>query len=126
MKHYQATHISVRDGEIAIMVLPVQMWFSTFSGRYRKLLLLLLIARAKQIEAEAKLLRAWFHFEANKVFENIPYIKTQTELGTVLPEMVPNTDPGWTGIEEDLQYAIDNLPTTKINDEAGRANQICC
>ncbi len=36
--------------------------------------------RAKQIEAEAKFLRAWFHFEANKVFENIPYIKTVTEL----------------------------------------------
>jgi len=77
--------------------------------------------RARQIEAEAKLLRAWFHFEANKVFENIPYIKTKTELGeNMAPEMVPNTDPGWTGIEEDLQYAIDNLPVTKINNEAGR------
>jgi starch-binding outer membrane protein, SusD/RagB family len=79
--------------------------------------------RAKQIEAEAKLLRAWFHFEANKVFENIPYIKTQTELGTVLPETIPNSDPGWAGIEEDLQFAIDNLPTTKINGEAGRATK---
>jgi hypothetical protein len=79
--------------------------------------------RAKQIEAEAKMLRAWFHFEANKVFENIPYIKTQTELGTVLPETIKNTDPGWTGIEEDLQYAIDNLPTTKINNEPGRATK---
>jgi hypothetical protein len=79
--------------------------------------------RAKQIEAEAKLLRAWFHFEANKVFENIPYIKTQTELGAVLPEMVPNTDPGWTGIEEDLQYAIENLPVTKIKNEVGRVDK---
>lgn len=79
--------------------------------------------RAKQIEAEAKLLRAWFHFEANKIFENIPYIKTVTELGTTLPEQVKNTDPGWTGIEEDLQYAIDNLPTTKIKNEPGRATK---
>jgi starch-binding outer membrane protein, SusD/RagB family len=79
--------------------------------------------RAKQIEAEAKLLRAWFHFEANKVFENIPYIKTVTELGTVLPESIPNSDPGWAGIEEDLQFAIDNLPATKINGEAGRATK---
>lgn len=76
--------------------------------------------RAKQVEAEAKFLRAWFHFEANKVFENIPYIKTPTELGTTLPEQVKNTDPGWTGIEEDLQFAIDNLPATKIKNQVGR------
>ena len=79
--------------------------------------------RAKQIEAEAKLLRAWFHFEANKVFENIPYIKTVTELGTTKPEAVVNTDPGWTGIEEDLQFAIDNLPTAKFPNEPGRATK---
>ena len=79
--------------------------------------------RATQIEAEAKMLRAWFHFEANKIFENIPYIKTVTELGTTAPEQVKNTDPGWTGIEEDLQYAIDNLPTTKFPNEPGRATK---
>ena len=49
--------------------------------------------RAKQIEGEAKFLRAWFHFEANKIFENIPYIKTQTELGETKPEEVVNEDP---------------------------------
>jgi starch-binding outer membrane protein, SusD/RagB family len=80
-------------------------------------------ARAAQIEAEAKFLRAWFHFQANKIFEKIPYIKTTTELGTIAPEAVPNTDSGWDGIEADLQYAIDNLPTTKFNNEAGRATK---
>jgi hypothetical protein len=79
--------------------------------------------RAKQIEGEAKLLRAWFHFEANKIFENIPYIKTVTELGTTAPEQVKNTDPGWAGIEEDMQFAIDNLPTTKIKNQPGRATK---
>jgi hypothetical protein len=69
-------------------------------------------ARAKQVEAEAKFLRAWFHFQANKIFEKIPYIKTQTELGETLPQDVPNTDSGWDGIEADLQFAIDNLPET--------------
>jgi hypothetical protein len=76
--------------------------------------------RAKQVEGELKALRAWFHFQANKIFEKIPYIKTPTELGATLPEKVVNTDPGWDGIEADLQFAIDNLPTTKINNEAGR------
>lgn len=80
-------------------------------------------ARAKVIEAECKFLRAWFHFQANKIFENIPYVKTATESGTTPPENTPNTDPGWTQIEEDLQFAIDNLPTDKINKEAGRATK---
>ncbi len=76
--------------------------------------------RASQIEAEAKFLRAWFHFQANKVFEKIPYIKTKAELAPVLPENVPNSDPGWNQIEEDLQFAIDNLPATHPLGEIGR------
>jgi hypothetical protein len=76
-----------------------------------------------QIEAEAKFLRAWFHFQANKVFEKIPYIKTKAELATVLPENVPNSDPGWNQIEEDLQFAIENLPVTRPLGEVGRAHK---
>ena len=83
----------------------------------------LLDARAKQVEAEAKFLRAWFHFQANKIFEKIPYVKTQAELGETKPEEVPNDSPGWDQMEEDLQFAIDNLPTTKYNGEKGRATK---
>jgi starch-binding outer membrane protein, SusD/RagB family len=79
--------------------------------------------RAKQVEAEAKFLRAWFHLQANKIFEKIPYVKTQTELGETKPEEVPNDSPGWDQMEEDLQFAIDNLPTTKYNGEKGRATK---
>jgi hypothetical protein len=78
--------------------------------------------RAVQVEAEAKFLRAWFHFQANKVFEKIPYIKTVAELAPLLPEEVPNSDPGWDGIEEDLQFAIDNLPAN-FPGEPGRADK---
>jgi hypothetical protein len=80
-------------------------------------------ARAKEVEGEAKFLRAWFHMQANKIFEKIPYIKTQTELGDIKPEEVENTDAGWDGIEADLQFAIENLPVTKYNNEAGRATK---
>jgi len=79
--------------------------------------------RAIQIEGELKFLRAWFHFQANKIFEKIPYVKTETELETIKPEEVANIDPGWDGIEADLQFAIDNLPTTKYNNQAGRATK---
>jgi len=78
--------------------------------------------RAIQIRAEAKFLRAWFHFQANKVFEHIPYIKTARELAPVLPEEVSNPDPGWDDIEEDLQFAIDNLPAN-FPGEPGRADK---
>jgi hypothetical protein len=80
-------------------------------------------ARATTMEGELKFLRAWYHFKATLVFENIPYIKTPTELGDVLPVEVPNSDPGWDGIEADLQYAIDNLPGDHINGEPGRATK---
>ena len=80
-------------------------------------------SRAKEIEAEAKFLRAWFHFEASKVFEKIPYIKTKTELGETLPENIPNSGPVWDEIEADLQYAIDNLPEEHPLGEVGRANK---
>jgi hypothetical protein len=79
-------------------------------------------ARASQIEAEAKFLRAWFHFQANKVFEKIPYIRTEKEMGAA-PETITNASAGWDEIEADLQYAIDNLPTTKYNNEAGRVTK---
>lgn len=78
--------------------------------------------RAVQVEAEAKFLRAWFHFQANKIFEHIPYIKTARELAPLGPEEVPNPDPGWDQIEEDLQFAIDNLPGN-FPGEPGRADR---
>jgi hypothetical protein len=80
-------------------------------------------ARATEAEAEIKFLRAWFHFKLNNVFEKIPYIKTQEELGDIKPEEVPNPDPGWTDLEADLQFAIDNLPTSHPLGEVGRANK---
>ncbi len=80
-------------------------------------------ARAKEIEGEAKALRAWFHFQANKIFKNIPYIKTQEELGDIKPEEVPNTSPCWDEIEADLQWAIDNLPTTRPKGQKGRIHK---
>ena len=78
--------------------------------------------RAVRIEAEAKFLRAWFHFQANKVFEHIPYIKTLKELAPLLPTEIPNPDPGWEEIEADLQFAIDNLPEN-FPGEPGRADK---
>jgi len=79
--------------------------------------------RAKQIEGESKFLRAWFHFQLNKVFENIPYIKTADELAPGLPENVSNHDPAWDEIEADLRFAIEALPDYHPLGQVGRANR---
>ena len=79
-------------------------------------------ARASQIEAEAKFLRAWFHFAANKVFKNIPYVRTRAEQNDKWADEIPNTDQGWSGIEEDLTFAIANLPES-FPGEPGRATK---
>ncbi len=69
---------------------------------------------ATEFEAEAKFLRAWFHFELKRVFDNIPYITD-----TVADEtLVSNTIDAWPYIENDLQFAVDNLPETQ--EEVGR------
>jgi starch-binding outer membrane protein, SusD/RagB family len=79
-------------------------------------------SRAKEMEGEAKFLRAWYHFKLTKVFRNIPYIKTEEEMG-MSPVEVPNTSEGWDEIEADLQVAIDNLPTSPPKGEIGRTNK---
>lgn len=76
--------------------------------------------RAKEIEAEAKFLRAWFHFKANRIFWQIPYIKSSRELGDIKPDEIPNDSPAWDEIEADLQHAIDNLPEDHPMGEPGR------
>ena len=79
--------------------------------------------RAAEIEGEAKFLKAWYHFKATRIWENIPYVKTEQELDGTLPEEVPNDSPGWDDIEADLQFAIDNLPAEPPKGDVGRADQ---
>ncbi len=79
-------------------------------------------ADAKQIEAEAKFIRGFMHFEGKKSFNNIPYIDE-----TVVDFKVPNTDAAgayvniWPQIEADFKFAYDNLD--EVRPQVGRANK---
>jgi hypothetical protein len=79
-------------------------------------------ADKKRLEAEARFIRAFQHFEGKKVFGNIPFIDEQ-----VTDYKVPNTDAGgnylniWPRIEADLQFAYDNLDEITLN--LGRVNK---
>ena len=76
-------------------------------------------AERTQITAEAIFLRAVYHFEAAKLWRNIPYLDETISFANG-NYSVPNTEPVWPKIEADFQFAIANLTTTKS--EAARAN----
>jgi hypothetical protein len=80
-------------------------------------------ARKKQIEGEARFLRGFFHFEAKKMWNKIPYIDDKTyNSGDPNSTKVPNTDDAWPKIEADFQAAINLLPDD-FPGEPGRADK---
>jgi len=69
------------------------------------------------IEAQARFLRGFYHFELKKVFKNIPYADENLTL-----DNTDNTVDAWPKIEADLQFAVTNLPDSWSAGEPGRAN----
>jgi len=73
-----------------------------------------------RINGEARFLRGHYYFELKKMYNHVPWIDETTE-----EFKKPNTGPDavdiWAKIEEDFQYAYDNLP--EVQSEVGRANK---
>lgn len=78
-------------------------------------------ARATQIEGEARVLRAHYYFYLWRVFKNLVFVDENTTLDEA--KVKPNKDDVLPKIIEDLKFGIENLPLTKINEEAGRMDQ---
>ena len=78
--------------------------------------------RAKEVEAEAKVLRAHYYFYLWRVFKKIPYIdETMT---TAQAKAVTNdTTTAITKIITDLQFAVANLTYSKPLGDIGRADK---
>jgi hypothetical protein len=74
-------------------------------------------AERAQIIAQVRFLRGFYHFEAKKMWNNIPFVD-ETIDGT--NAKVPNTTD-WTKIMEDLDFARKNLATTQ--DQVGKVNK---
>ncbi|MCG8308795.1 MAG: RagB/SusD family nutrient uptake outer membrane protein [Cytophagales bacterium] len=70
------------------------------------------------LEGQAKFLRAFFHFRLQRMHYQIPYITEDI----TNPELVENDHPVWDEIEDDLQFAIENLPES-FSGEPGRATK---
>jgi hypothetical protein len=69
--------------------------------------------------AEARFLRGLYHFEAIKMWKNIPYVDESITYANNNYN-VPNTTSAWPMIEADFQYAVTNLPATQTS--IGRVN----
>jgi tetratricopeptide (TPR) repeat protein len=63
--------------------------------------------------AEAKFLRAWYHFDLWKVFKNIPYVDE-----TLTDVRIGNSTDALPKIQADLKAAVDGLPVVQA--ETGR------
>ena len=72
---------------------------------------------ARQIEAEARWLRAWYHFQLRIKFEKVPYITEDVD-----PLTVSNDREVWDDIEADIKWGIDaNMDEAPV--EVGRASR---
>jgi starch-binding outer membrane protein, SusD/RagB family len=62
----------------------------------------------KQILAEARFLRGFYHFEAKKMWNKIPFVDETINYGDGNYK-VPNSEDEWPKIMEDLEFAKSNL-----------------
>ncbi|MDB5020492.1 MAG: hypothetical protein JWQ28_1619 [Pedobacter sp.] len=76
-------------------------------------------ARALEIQAEARLLRAHYNFFLARVFKNVPLI---TEATT--EPAVDNSGDIYPAIVSDLQFAVENLAVVNSQAQVGRVNKI--
>lgn len=74
-------------------------------------------AEKAQAIGEARFLRAWYHFEAKKMWNMVPYVDEKVTDFINLP----NSKDIWPDIEADAQFAIDNISNTKA--QVGRASK---
>jgi hypothetical protein len=76
-------------------------------------------ARATEIQAEARLLRAHYNFFLVRVFKNVPLITEETT-----EPAVDNTGDIYPAIVSDLTFAVANLGVANSKGQVGRVNKI--
>ncbi|MEO8764258.1 MAG: RagB/SusD family nutrient uptake outer membrane protein, partial [Ginsengibacter sp.] len=96
-------------------------WRSDYDGVSRSNTVILVARAAKDMSddektiatAEARFLRGHFHFDAKKLWNNIPFID-ETVAAVPNPDFkLPNTEDVWPKIEADFRFAYEHLPVTQ-------------
>lgn len=100
-------------------------WKALFEGISRANNALRLVDEAEvsesertRIEAEARFLRGHFYFDLKRNFGNVPWVSDTTE-NFNQPNTGENAPDVWAKIEQDFQFAKENLPNTPS--DVGRA-----
>ena len=79
-------------------------------------------AEKAQVVAEARFLRAHFHFEAKKMWGKVPYIDDKIyKASDPNSTKIPNTEDIWPKIEADFEFAANTLPA--VQSQKGRASK---
>jgi starch-binding outer membrane protein, SusD/RagB family len=107
---------------------PQQKWTAVYDGVQRANDVLRTLALAKdvaaadqaELSAEARFLRGYFHFEAKKIWKNVPYVNETINFASHNLNVPNNTDI-WPQIDADFKFAIDNLSVNQK--DKGRANK---
>jgi len=74
----------------------------------------------KRIEAEARFLRAYHHFEARRVFKTVPFVDEKASSTSDFKALKNDVDI-YPQIETELKFAFDNLPERQA--QVGRINK---
>ncbi|HAO49356.1 MAG TPA: RagB/SusD family nutrient uptake outer membrane protein [Runella sp.] len=105
-------------------------WWHSYDGVARCNEVIQIVANVKdmtdaektQAIAEARFLRAHYHFEAKKMWNNVPFIDEKIyNRDDPNSTKVPNDKDIWPNIEADFDFAAKNLPA--IQSQKGRATQ---
>ena len=111
---------------------PGSFWNNFYQGIFRANTLLVKLpnvpmdaSKKARFTAEAKMLRAYYHFELLRIFKNIPMFTRPTTPEDVATKLQDNPSVVYAQIEKDLLEAIPDLPLKIVNltDEAGRFTQ---
>ncbi len=109
----------------------IQRWQPLYDGIQRSNDVLRVMALATDITAsdellitaQSRFLRGWYHFEAKKIWNMIPYIDETISYANGNTDVSNDVDI-WPKIEEDLEFASDNLPHDWTSTGTiGRANK---
>lgn len=105
-------------------------WWHSYDGVARCNEVIQIVANVKdmtdaektQAIAEARFLRGHYHFEAKKMWNNVPFIDEKVyNRDDPNSTKIPNDKDIWPNIEADFDFAAKNLPVTQA--QKGRATQ---
>lgn len=105
-------------------------WRAVYDGVARANDVLLMVAKVTDMtdaeknlaRAQARFLRGHYHFEAKKMWNNVPYVdETVYNPSNANSTKVPNSENIWSKIEADLKFAYDNL--SERQSQPGRATK---